>query len=122
MPLAQRLVQAGLSAVQAAAISGTVANNLIATGNSQATALALGADTSRFTTVAASTGCILPAMNPGDSMEVINAGANALSLYPPVGAQLNALGNNAAYSIATATPYCTITCITPTQYHCFQSA
>lgn len=122
MSLSQRMMAAGLSASQVAAIQGTVANALTAAGSSQATAVALGADQNRFTTVAASTGAILPAMNPGDEMTVINAGANALSLYPPVGAQINALGNNAAYSIATATPFCTILCITPTQYHCYQSA
>jgi hypothetical protein len=122
MPLAQRLVQAGLSAVQAAAIAGTVADNLTATGTTQGGALALGADTNRLTTVSANSGAILPAMNPGDSVEVINVGANALKLYPPVGGQINALGTNAAYSIATATPYCTVTCTSPTQYHAFQSS
>ena len=122
MAIAQRLVQAGLSAVQAAAIAGTVADNLTATGSTQGGGLPLGADTNRFTTVAANTGAILPAMNPGDSIEVINVGANALKLYPPVGGQINGLGANAAYSIATATPYCTITATSPTQYHSFQSA
>lgn len=122
MSLAQRMMAAGLSAAQVAAIQGTVANGLVATGNSQATALALPADQNRFATVAAATGAILPAMNPGDEMTVINAGANALSLYPPVGAQINALGNNAAYAVATATPFCTVLCITPTQYHAYQSA
>lgn len=122
MPLAQRLVQAGLSAVQAAAIAGTVADNLVAAGTVQGNALPLGADTNRFTTVGAGAGAILPAMNPGDSVEVINVGANALKLYPPVGGQLNALGANAAYSIAVATPYCTVTATSPTQYHAFQSA
>lgn len=122
MSLAQRMVAAGLSAIQVQAIQGTVANNLTAAGTTQATAVALAADQNRFTTVGASSGAILPAMNPGDEMSVINTGASALSLYPPVGAQINALGNNAAYSIATATPFCTILCITPTQYHCYQSA
>lgn len=122
MPLQARLVTAGLSAVEAAAICGTVANSLTATGSTQATALALPADVNRFTTVAASTGAILPAMNPGDSMVVFNGGANALSLYPPVGGIINGLSANAAYSVAAATPTVEIICVTPTQYLAQQSA
>lgn len=122
MTLQARLVVAGMSATEAAADVGTVANNLTATGTTQATAAPLGADLNRFTTVAASSGCILPAMNPGDSIQVFNAGANPLSLYPPVGGAINALGTNAAYSIATTTPFVNVSCITPTQYHAMQSA
>lgn len=122
MALQQRLVTAGLSAVQAQAIQGTVANTLTATGSTQATALPLGADINNVTTVTASTGVILPAMNPGDEITTHNGGANALALYPPVGASINALGANAAYSIATATPLCFTYCVTPTLYLCSQSA
>lgn len=122
MTVQARLVVAGMSAVEAQADVGTVANNLTATGSSQATAVTLGADFNRFTTVAASTGCIIPPLNPGDTIQVFNAGANALSLYPPSGGIINALSANAAYSIATATPFCQVSCITPTQYHCMQSA
>ena len=122
MPVQARLLVAGISAVAAAASVGGVANTLTAVTGGQSTATQLPADNNRFTTVPASGGCILPAMNGGDNITVIIAGANALLLFPPVGAQINALGNNASYSIATATPYCAVTCITPTQYHCFQSA
>ena len=122
MTIAARLVVAGMSATEAQASVGTTANLLTASGTNQGTAATLGADTNRFTTVAAGTGCIIPPLNPGDSITVINAGANALALYPPVGAALNALAVNTAYSISTATPFCVIQCITPTQYHCFQSA
>jgi hypothetical protein len=122
MSIQARLVVAGMSAVAAQASVGTVANNLTAVTGGQGSAVTLGADTNRFTTVPASSGCIVPPLNPGDNICVFNAGANALLVFPPVGAQLNALGVNASYSVATATPYCEITCITPTQYHCFQSA
>jgi len=122
MPLQQRLVVAGMSATAAQASVGTAADQLTAAGTVQGNAAPLGADNNRFTTVGAGTGCILPAMNPGDSINVFNAGANALLIYPPVGAKINALGTNAGYSLATATPYCEITCISPTQYHAFQSA
>jgi hypothetical protein len=122
MALQSRMVVAGMSAVQAVAAVGTTANNLTATGSTQATAIAIGADLNRFTTVGPGSGAILPAMNPGDSVECFNAGANALLIYPPVGASINALGTNVAYSVAVATPYATFSCITPTQYHSFQSA
>lgn len=122
MPLAQRIVAAGLSAINAQAIQGTVANNLTALGASQATALLLPADINKFTTVAASTGAILQASNPGDSGTVFNGGANALLLYPPVGGKINALGTNAGYSIAAATPYVDWYCIDALTYIASQSA
>ena len=122
MPLSQRLVVTGLSAPQATAINGTVANSLTAAGNSQATAFALPADVNKFTTVAASAGTIIPAMNSGDSVIIYNGGANALSVYPPTGGNINAVAANGAYSVATATPYCEVYCITPLVYIASQSA
>lgn len=122
MPLAQRLVVTGISAVQASAIQGSVANNLTATGSTQATALALPGDYNYFTTVAASTGTVLPFMNPGDEVSIYNKGANALSVYPPTGAVINGLSANTAYSVATATPFCVVSCITPLIYIASQSA
>lgn len=122
MSLQQRLVQAGLSPVQATAIQGTVAAGLTATGSSQATALPIGADNNQFTTVSASTGCILPPMNPGDDITIYNGGAQTLSVYPPVGGQIKGLGTNAAYSLAAATPLCYVVCISPTLYVASQAA
>jgi hypothetical protein len=122
MPIQSRLIVAGMSAVAAAASVGAVANNMTAVAGGQGSATPLPADNNRFTTVPASGGAIVPALNPGDNLVIINAGANALLVFPPVGGQINALGTNASYSVATATPYCTVACITPTQYHAFQSA
>lgn len=122
MSVQSRLVVTGISAAQAAAVQGTVSNGLTALGSTQATALPLPADINYFTTVAASTGTILPAMNPGDSVSIYNKGATALSVYPPVGALINGLGANAAYSVATATPYAEVYCITPLIYVASQSA
>ena len=123
MPLTARLVVAGISAIQAQAIQGTIANTLTATGTSSQTAsFPVAADINRFTTVAANAGALLPAMNPGDSLILFNGGANALLVFPPVGGQINALGTNASYSVATATPYVEVYCITPTQYIASQSA
>jgi hypothetical protein len=123
MAIAQRLVVAGMSAVQAQAALGTVANNLTAVvGGQNAAGSILGSDINRFTTVAAGGACTIPPLNPADYLEIYNFGANPLALYPPTGGQINALGTNAAYSILTTTPYATVTCVTPTQYHAFQSS
>ena len=123
MPLSARLVTAGLSALQAQAIQGTVADALTATGTSSQTAsFPLAADVNRFTTVAANAGALLPLMNPGDSMTIFNGGANALLLFPPVGAKINAIATNGSYSVATATPYVDVYCISPLQYIASQSA
>lgn len=122
MALSARLTVSGLSAIQAQAIQGTTANNLTATGSTQGTALALPADICKFTTVAGSTGALIPPANPGDSGTVFNGGANALSLYPPTGGKINAVATNSAYSIATATPYCDWYCIDALTYIASQSA
>lgn len=122
MAIQQRLTVSGMSGVQAQAIQGTVANGLTAAGTTQANALALPADLNYFTTVGAGTGTVLPAMNPGDSVNLYNKGASALLVYPPVGAIINALGANAGYSVATATPYVEVYCITPLIFIASQSA
>jgi len=116
------MTEAGISPQAAHVINGRTANNLTAAGTTQGTALALPADICKFTTVAANSGAILPAANPGDSGTVFNGGANALSLYPPVGAIINGLSANTAYSIATATPYCDWYCVDPLTYIASQSA
>lgn len=122
MPSRDNLVKAGLSATQAAAIQGTSADALVALGTTQANALALPADICRFATVAAGTGAIINPVNAGDSGTVQNAGANALLLYPPVGAKINALGVNAGYSVATATPSVDWYAVSPTQIIASQGA
>jgi hypothetical protein len=123
MALASRLTVAGISAVQAAAIQGTVESAATATGStSQTGSYPLKADITYFTTGGAGTGALLPSMNSGDSMTVFNGTATAILLYPPVGAALNKLSANASYSIAAATPYVDIYCVTPTLYICSQSA
>lgn len=122
MPLQQRLVTAGLSAIQAQAIVGTVAT-VSAAGTTQANAANLPADLNNVNVVGAGSGVILPAMNPGDEITVHNGQVtNALLLYPPVGAAINALGANASYSIAVATPLCFVECVNPLLYLCSQSA
>jgi hypothetical protein len=71
------------------------ADNLVAAGNSQATALATTSQTTRLATVAAGTGILLPPSAPGLEVMVINHGANTLQVY--------GLGTDTIDDIATAT-------------------
>lgn len=122
MAQGRKLVTAGLPGPVANAIVGDVANNLTATGSTQATALQLQADVNRFTTVAASTGAILPAMNPGDQVVVFNGGASALLVYPPVGGTINALAANAGYSVATTARTAVFVCVDANTFCAFSAA
>jgi hypothetical protein len=81
--------------------------NLSASGSSQATAALLGAMLNVFTTVGSGQGCMLPVAQA--SVTVINAGANALSVYPPPGDQIDTNGANAAVSLPVGAGI-TVTC------------
>lgn len=104
----QNIAALGIPPATAQAIVGRVADDLTATGSTQGTALPLPADINRVTTAAASTGVILPPLatggtlgiRPGDEIIVINSGANAVLVYPPVGGTVNALSANAGFSVA----------------------
>jgi hypothetical protein len=99
MTTVKNLMGAGNSGLSAQASVGLLANSLTATGNSQGTALALGSDFNVFTTVAASTGCILPTGSAADWYTVVNHGSNTLSVYPPVGGKIANGSTNAAFSV-----------------------
>jgi hypothetical protein len=93
------------NALKMLAASGRVAlkangAGLTAAGTTQGTALAITNQTNEFTTVAASSGGILPSPEQGEFIFVANAGANALNVYPASGHSINALGANAAFSLA----------------------
>lgn len=104
--------QTGIPANQAEAIGGKVVTGLTGAGATQATASICPTDGNVFTTVAAGTGCILGApsvgstldlLNIGDEIYICNYGANALSVYPPTGGNINNGTTNAAISLATNT-------------------
>jgi hypothetical protein len=86
-------------------VSQILATGLTAAGSNQGTALALTAELNQVATVNTNTGVSLPVpVTPfGKTVTVINAGANALKVYPPSGAQINALGSNNALSVAVNT-------------------
>lgn len=91
MALLQELMGSGTAGAQAQAILGSVANGLTASGTTNADALPLGAAINRVTTTALNTGARLNPPQPGESVVVVNSGANALLVYPGTGAQINAL-------------------------------
>lgn len=102
MTQASLLMGSGLSASAARHVVGTTASGLTATGSVQADALPL-VDVNEFTTVASSTGGILPPnCNRGDDIFVYNIGAQTLTVYPPVGESINAVAVNGGFSVATA--------------------
>lgn len=84
----------------------TVSNldSITAAGSTQGTATVLPARMAyNVTTVAASTGVLLPASVSGAEVAVANNGANALLIYPATGEKINALSTNAGFSAATGT-------------------
>jgi len=71
-------------------------------GGGQGSATPINTMQARFTTVAtAADSAILPANVAGLQIAVFNAAAaNAMNVFPPTGGQINALGVNAAFSLA----------------------
>lgn len=59
------------------------ATSLTAAGTTRANALALTADTNNLTTVASSTGVVLPSIPVGAKVTVYNNGANPVKVYAP---------------------------------------
>jgi hypothetical protein len=78
----------------------SIGTGLIATGNSQLTALALTNDWNEVDTVAAGTGVQIPQLSPGQVIAIFNGGVNPLSVYPFGGGIIDALSVNAAYALA----------------------
>ena len=104
MPITSRLTAQGFTTDWAQAIIGDASTGLTAAGTNQATAYAIVSPFSQFSTVAASTGAILPAQClANDSVAAYNAGANTLTVYPPVGGTINGGSVNAGVSVSTKT-------------------
>jgi hypothetical protein len=90
----------GLASVEA----GTVTSGLTAAGTNQATALLMDMnDSQQVTTTGSSTGVIFSATgySGGDSVVVVNHGANTLSVYPATGGKIGNAAANAAFTIVT---------------------
>ncbi len=85
----------------AATITYTVKLGLTAAGTTQATALKLTAEWNEVTTTALNTGVLLFNFGIGFDSRVWNLGANSMKIYPPLGCQIDALGANNPYLLAT---------------------
>ncbi len=84
-------------------VGGSIITALTATGSSQATALQLAnrSGLQEITTVASSTGVVLPApKQPGTSITIANQGLNALAVYPQLGGSIDNGSTNAAVTLA----------------------
>lgn len=101
MPTLKNLLGVGVAPGQAEFIMGRSTSGLTATGTTQTDALLLPTTVCEFTTVASGTGTRIPAnLDPADKIYVHNAGANALSVYPPTGELIQSGAVNAAFSVA----------------------
>ena len=70
-----------------------------AAGATQGTATALLSDVNNVTTVAAGSGVILTTTAVGSYITVLNSGANALLVYPPVGGTIDGQATNTPISV-----------------------
>lgn len=69
------------------------ASGLSGAGTTQATATVINRQTNQFTTVAASSGAVLPSPEPGEFIFIANAGANTLNVYPASGHPRQRIGD-----------------------------
>jgi hypothetical protein len=82
-------------------LSATTAITAFATGG-QSGAIPLVAQVNRITTCASTGDSVkLPAAVAGISLFLANAGAASLNVFPNTGDQINALGANAAFAVAS---------------------
>ena len=93
------LVGSKIQSNLAAILGDDLSTGLTATGSNQGGALALSASCSKFSTVSASTGAILPTASGKGEYAVFNGGASPLSVYPAVGETINGSSANTAFSV-----------------------
>jgi hypothetical protein len=111
--LAYKLFPSGLNTLTVAAMTDVV-TGLTAAGTTQGTAYEVTFAKNAFSTVASGSGAVLDSQAAaGDTQMIYNGGANALSVYPPSGAQINALGSNQPMLLATNTA-CEFYCLSST--------
>jgi hypothetical protein len=111
--LAYKLFPSGLNTLTVAAMT-DVATGLSGAGSDQSGATEVTSAKNAFSTVAAGTGAKLDSKAAaGDSQMIYNGGANPLKVYPPSGAQINALGSNQPMLLATHTA-CEFYCFSTT--------
>ena len=106
MGFAKNIMGVGVPAAAASSDNiASVATALTAAGTTQGTALSISADVNFVSTVGAGSGVIIYNGVIGDSCFIMNdAGANALTVYPPVGSKFNNLATNTGFSLPVNTP------------------
>lgn len=87
------------SGLSISGILASISASVSAAGASQGTGTALTSDYNVITTVASSTGVVLPTAVAGKTVIVVNKGANTLAVYPASGAAIDALSSNIAISL-----------------------
>jgi len=105
MGFAKNIMGAGVPAAMAASTEiASVATGLTAAGTTQGTALLVSADVNFISTVGAGSGVIIYNGMIGDTVYIFNdAGANALTVYPPTSAKINNLATNGGFLLAPNT-------------------
>jgi hypothetical protein len=104
MAIALDIMRGGFSSGAARAIGGQVQSSVTAAGTAISDAADLTASINVVTTAAASSGVQLPNVQIGDSVEILNLGANAVTVYPDTTSnQINALSAGSGFLLATNT-------------------
>lgn len=89
MTTAAKMMALGIPAEQAKAIAGDAETGVTATGSGQSDAYSLRAAITEITGGAATTGVVLPAATPGDSLIVLNNSGLEKYVYPPTNGTIN---------------------------------
>jgi hypothetical protein len=104
MALASQIMKGGISAGAAKAMGGQVQSAVSAAGTAISDATDLTASINVVTTAAASSGVQLPSSQIGDEVEILNLGANAVTVYPDTTSnRVNALSAGTGFLLATNT-------------------
>ena len=104
MALALDIMKGGISAMGAAAINGQVKSSISAAGTTISDATDLTSSINIVSTAAASSGVQLPSGQIGDEVDILNLGANAVTVYPDSSSNsINALSAGSGFLLATNT-------------------
>jgi len=104
MAIALDMMKGGVSAGMARAINGQVQSAVTAAGTTITGATDLTASINVVTTAAANSGVQVPNGEIGDEVEILNLGANAVTVYPPTSSdRINALSAGSGFLLATNT-------------------
>ena len=122
MPLAREMMQGGTSAGQAKALNGQSNTSVTAAGTSITDAFDLLTSNTVITTAGSGTGVQLPSGEIGDSVDILNLGANAVIVYPDATAnRINQLTAGSGFTLAPNTA-CSLKKFTATRWMAFLSA